>query len=97
MKSVSLKPSRMQISTAKTERNTGSDPAHSGVPPQVWPDNMLGTIDRLMSHVSPEPNSGCWPWARNITRLGYGEAGGRLKPAHRAVYEELRGNIPEGT
>ena len=55
-------------------------------------------MDRLMSYVSPEPNTGCWLWTGTAFRLGYGSAwdGIRLRSAHRLIYEELRGKIPEG-
>ena len=55
--------------------------------------------ERVMSLVSPEPNTGCWLWAGaaagGCTESGrYGYYGGR--PAHRVVYELLKGEIPAG-
>ena len=42
--------------------------------------------------------SGCWTWIRSEKGNGYGQKWQRGKPstAHRAVYEEYRGKIPEG-
>lgn len=56
------------------------------------------TIERLMSHVYPEPNSGCWLWDGNIQTNGYGSMGsfGGDVYAHRASYEIHRGPIPKG-
>lgn len=31
--------------------------------------------ERFMSHVSPEPNSGCWLWAGCVSKYGYGRFG----------------------
>jgi hypothetical protein len=40
----------------------------------------------------------CWEWQGRRNPSGYGEAGryGKVWLAHRAVYEELVGPIPEG-
>lgn len=40
----------------------------------------------------------CWLWTASIDTGGYGSVqhGGRVVPAHRAVYEVLVGAIPEG-
>ena len=48
--------------------------------------------------ISEEPISGCWLWTGPINRYGYGVAcvSGRRMSAHRAVYEILRGAIPDG-
>lgn len=61
-----------------------------------WP---LSTFDRLMSKVSPCPNTGCWFWAGSGTNgRGYGRTyfQGKNWQAHRAYYELLVGPIPEG-
>lgn len=59
-------------------------------------------MDRFMSHVSPEPNSGCWIWTATGTRGGYGmfrtgtKRDGSNKLAHRVAYVLLKGPIPHG-
>lgn len=43
----------------------------------------------------PEPNTGCWLWLGSLDRGGYGKlASGAI--AHRVVYEQHKGPIPEG-
>lgn len=48
--------------------------------------------------VSPEPNSGCWLWLGGVNVSGYGRckliAG--ATSAHRAVWMDLVGPIPQG-
>jgi len=43
--------------------------------------------------------TGCWEWQRAKTRHGYGliRVDGRLVYAHRWLYEQHKGPIPEGT
>lgn len=59
-------------------------------------------IDRLMSFVSPEPNTGCWLWTGIMTRDGYGKLvtdRGDTRTnsrAHRLSYELFHGPIPNG-
>lgn len=56
-------------------------------------------LERLLSRVEPEPNSGCWLWTgAHDGRLGYGHTSvrGRRIGTHRAIYEFLRGPIPQG-
>lgn len=61
---------------------------------------QLSAVDRFMSHVSPEPNSGCWLWTASGGSGGYGSFSiGRARAnlmAHRVSYEMFRGPIPEG-
>lgn len=40
----------------------------------------------------------CWPWRWSLYRSGYGQSGYKGRPimAHRAVYLEMVGPIPEG-
>lgn len=41
----------------------------------------------------------CWVWQLHITKQGYGSSGdrgGRVRPAHLVVWEELRGPVPPG-
>ena len=49
--------------------------------------------ESFWAKVMPEPNSGCWIWigASNIT--GYGQFGhrGKVRTAHRVIYETLFG------
>jgi hypothetical protein len=42
--------------------------------------------------------SGCWIWQRAISSTGYGvtSVAGRHGPAHRVMYERLKGAIPVG-
>ena len=55
-------------------------------------------IERLMQSVSPEPNSGCWLWMGYVTKGGYGrtKVASQITYAHRAVFEAIKGPIPEG-
>lgn len=57
-------------------------------------------LDRLWSKVEPQ-NPGCWIWTGTINSGGYGvfRTGGQSAPylgAHRVVWQELVGPIPEG-
>lgn len=58
-------------------------------------------IERLMSKVSPEPNSGCWLWMGSMGRHGYGNISvdvdgvWRTTRVHRASYRLHRGPIPD--
>jgi len=67
------------------------------------------TLERLMSHVSPEPNTGCWLWTAGCDAGGYANIGfydaeqyrlrKRLsvqRKAHVVAYELLVGPVPEG-
>lgn len=53
---------------------------------------------RLRALYAVDRETGCWVWAGNKDRLGYGRFGyqGRLHLAHRASYALLIGDIPEG-
>ena len=57
--------------------------------------NLLALPARISDKVSPEPNSGCWLWDGALKDNGYGcvWAGGRVKAAHREVYELLLGCV----
>lgn len=46
------------------------------------------TTEKIMEHISPEPNTGCWLWIGGGPGVGYGK--------HRMVYSELVGEIPAG-
>jgi hypothetical protein len=55
-------------------------------------------LDRLMSHVQPEPNSGCWLWDGGQNQHGYGRfnVDGKNDKAHRASWRLHKGQIPAG-
>jgi hypothetical protein len=55
-------------------------------------------IERMADKVAYEPMSGCWLWTGSVNNMGYGDVhrNGRTALAHRAVYEETVGPIPEG-
>jgi hypothetical protein len=58
-------------------------------------------IKRLMRHVSPEPNSGCWLWTGRVNNKGYAMVHIRsVDPnpiiAHRLMYTLTLGPILEG-
>jgi lysozyme family protein len=57
-------------------------------------------LERFMSKVSPEPNTGCWLWGGYIEPGGYGMMwvpGNRQKSAHRVSWELHKGDIPAGS
>lgn len=55
-----------------------------------------------MGQFEAEPNSGCWLWTGKIKASGYGmfaikvDGSWTYRPAHRFVYENHVGPIPEG-
>ncbi|MES2211457.1 MAG: HNH endonuclease signature motif containing protein [Chloroflexota bacterium] len=53
-------------------------------------------VKRLWSYV--RKTRSCWLWTGTVTWRGYGQLYiyGRFQQAHRAVYEEVRGPIPDG-
>ena len=56
-------------------------------------------LDRVMSHVSPEPNSGCWLWTGACDRGGYSSIGngkGGTTSGHLLMYRLLVGEVPAG-
>lgn len=56
------------------------------------------TLERLQGLSIPEPNSGCYLWLGRLNEWGYGvfRIDGKTVLAHRASWEEERGEIPEG-
>lgn len=62
---------------------------------------IVPLLDRLMRHIEPEPNTGCWLWTGAAVRTGYGViALGRsaegIDVAHRVAWRLFRGDIPPG-
>lgn len=59
---------------------------------------MTTTINRFLSYVSPEPNTGCWLWTGRERSCGYGRmsVANRTELAHRLAYKLFRGSIPLG-
>lgn len=58
----------------------------------------MSDLARFMDKVEPEPNTGCWLWAASTTPRGYGEfgQGGKIRRAHKWLYEQTRGHVPVG-
>ena len=56
------------------------------------------SLDKFMSKVQPEPNSGCWLWDGFVDAKGYGTFCNDAKKtgAHRASWQIFRGPIPTG-
>jgi hypothetical protein len=54
--------------------------------------------ERIESKIMPEPNSGCWIWLAYLAPFGHGRIKfeGRMREAHRVVYELIKGPVPEG-
>jgi len=64
----------------------------------LWQRQRL-TPEVILRMASPEPNTGCWLWARQSNNgRGYGRIRyqGRNQQAHRVFYELFRGPIPDG-
>lgn len=59
---------------------------------------MKTALERLLSKVEFEPNTGCWLWTAFLTQAGYGQIGfnGSVQRAHRVSYELHCGPIPDG-
>jgi HNH endonuclease len=56
-------------------------------------------LERLMQRVEVDAETGCWLWTGSVMPNGYGKLTvpkGRSSLAHRLMYEEVRGEIPEG-
>jgi len=59
----------------------------------------MSIIERFLSHVSPEPNSGCWLWTAAHWKNGYGRFAKTTDQsvlAHRMAYQLFCAEIPEG-
>lgn len=59
---------------------------------------MTPLAQRIFDRCHPEPNSGCWIFVGWDSGNGYGKVSvdGKACMAHRTMYEELIGTIPEG-
>lgn len=55
-------------------------------------------MDRLVQKIDVLAPDGCWQWISTVNSEGYGQIriSGKQRGAHRVVYEELVGPIPEG-
>jgi len=58
---------------------------------------MKSILETLLAKSMPEPNSGCWLWLGEVNEKGYGRAtiDGRRTMAHRAMWSETHGSIPD--
>jgi hypothetical protein len=76
------------------KRRRGAQPGNKNA--MAWKGS---DADRLMSKVTPEPNTGCWLWTgATLARRGYGclSVRNRTVSAHRWAWTVLRGPIPKG-
>jgi hypothetical protein len=57
---------------------------------------MSREVSRIMSKVSPEPNSGCWLWEGAYSGSGYSRVwfNGKMEAAHRVLWSIRRGRWP---
>lgn len=57
-----------------------------------------GVMERLLSHVEPEPNTGCWLWTGYVDpkQYAYTNVAGKTRRAARVFYEAFREAIPQG-
>jgi hypothetical protein len=55
-------------------------------------------IDRLWAKIRVGSFDECWPWIGTINDRGYGivRVDGKLKKAHRVLWEEMNGTLEEG-
>lgn len=69
----------------------------SNKPRPPRPETAHFNLDRLMKHVVPVPESGCWLWDGYWSTKGYGITTLKNNPyyAHRVMYESLRGPVPK--
>lgn len=72
-----------------------SGPALKGRPRRFMRGHQYG---REKPAYTEDPISGCWVWNRARGPLGYGATffNGRVRPAHRILYEQHKGPIPGG-
>lgn len=81
----------MSMAVYMAERRARSDRS-----PRLTPSEL----DRLMSFVHVEPNTGCWLWTGTTARNGhpYGSASLRYRTVlvHRVLWMNLHGDVPAG-
>jgi len=55
-------------------------------------------MERFWSKVDKSRPGGCWAWTASCNRRGYGQfrVAGTLKAAHRVLWEQMHGPIPDG-
>ena len=58
-------------------------------------------LERFWSKVDRRGDDDCWPWLAGLTSHGYGQFGvggraGTMVKAHRWIYEQMVGPVPEG-
>jgi hypothetical protein len=58
----------------------------------------LEALKRAESRFVPEPNTGCWIWSAAVDNRGYGRISvhNKWRHAHRFLYEQYVGSVPEG-
>lgn len=61
-------------------------------------DRRPTVLDRFHSAYKVDPDTGCWLWQRPLNPQGYGwfKLDGKDSGAHRAAYQLLVGQIPDG-
>lgn len=66
--------------------------------PESGEREMTPEQERFLTHVSPEPNTGCWLWTAAVDRGGYGlfKATPKMVRAPKYSYEMHVGSVPEG-
>lgn len=64
------------------------------------PTRIVGDLRaRLMAKIEIDPVTGCWNWTASISTNGYGQImmpDKKPRRAHRAMYELVKGPIPDG-
>jgi HNH endonuclease len=63
------------------------------IPLSIRTPTLLALLAQIDTSAGPW---GCWPWRGALDEDGYGHFGKATRLAHRAVYEELVGPIPDG-
>jgi len=59
---------------------------------------MTPFLNRFWSKVQINAEGECWPWTASLNGRGYGQIGqaGKIRSAHRVMWEVARGPIPKG-
>lgn len=55
-------------------------------------------IERLIRRIAVDPTTGCWQWQASKKQNGYAQINvdGRPRVAHRVMFEQIVGPVPEG-